>query len=343
MNHRMPPEPQSLLDIRDVHVDYRVSRGFFSGGAMVRALRGVSFGVARGETLGLVGESGSGKSTLARVIIGLTLPTRGAVALTARNGGEAGAAERLRRIQMVFQDPYASLDPRQRIASAVAEPLAIQGVGTAAGRRAAAIDMLRLVGLDQHQADRFPHQFSGGQRQRIGIARALVAKPDILVCDEPVSALDVSVQAQIINLLLDLRRHLGLTVLFIAHDLGVVRHVASRIVVMYLGRIVEIAHRDAFFAEPLHPYSRALLSAVPLPDPLAERRRTRIVLQGETPSPLKPPSGCGFRTRCAFARPLCAEQEPPVDSPSPGRTVACHFWRDIAAGRAPANTTPVIA
>lgn len=330
------PEAPRLLDIRDVHVDYRIKDGFFSNFGTVRALRGISFGVQRGETLGLVGESGSGKSTLARVIVGLTPPTRGAVVLAGRAGGEAQAAERRRRIQMVFQDPYASLDPRQRIASAIAEPLAIHGIGRATSWRDAAITMLRLVGLDEHQADRFPHQFSGGQRQRIGIARALVAGPDVLVCDEPVSALDVSVQAQVINLLLDLQSRLGLTVLFIAHDLGVVRHVASRIAVMYLGRIVEVAPRDAFFAEPLHPYSRALLSAVPLPDPDAERRRTRIVLEGETPSPLNPPSGCGFRTRCASARTLCAEREPPLEHPSAGRTVACHFWRDMADGQAQA-------
>jgi oligopeptide transport system ATP-binding protein len=325
----------TLLEIRDLHVDYRISRGPLRPRARLQAVRGVTLSLARGETLGIVGESGSGKSTLARAVVGLTEPSAGAIVLRARDGTATAPRDRHRRIQMVFQDPYASLDPRQRIGSAIAEPMVIQGIGTNAERRAETATMLRLVGLDERQATRFPHQFSGGQRQRIGIARALIARPDILVCDEPVSALDVSVQAQVLNLLLDLQARFALTMLFIAHDLGVVRHVADRVAVMYLGRIVESAPRDAFFAAPLHPYSRALLSAVPLPDPVAERRRSRIVLDGETPSPLNPPSGCGFRTRCAFARPRCAEVAPPAEQPEPGHHVACHFWREIASGTAP--------
>jgi len=324
----------TLLEVCDLQVDYRISRGPLRPRGRLQAVRGVTLSLARGETLGIVGESGSGKSTLARAVVGLTEPSAGTVVLRARDGSVAAPRERHRRIQMVFQDPYASLDPRQRIGSAIVEPLVIQGIGTPAERRAEAATMLRLVGLDERQAIRFPHQFSGGQRQRIGIARALIARPDILVCDEPVSALDVSVQAQVLNLLLDLQARFGLTMLFIAHDLGVVRHIADRVAVMYLGRILESAPRDAFFAGPLHPYSRALLSAVPLPDPVAERRRSRIVLSGETPSPLNPPSGCSFRTRCTFAQPVCAETSPQAEQPKAGHYVACHFWQEIISGTA---------
>lgn len=324
-----------LLEMRDLQVTYAVPRGPLRPAARLRAVRGVTLSLSRGETLGIVGESGSGKSTLARAVVGLAEPSAGSVLLRDREGRTVPPAERHRHVQMVFQDPYASLDPRQRIGAAVAEPLVIQGVRPAAEREARMLEMLRVVGLQEAQARRFPHQFSGGQRQRIGIARALIARPDILVCDEPVSALDVSVQAQVLNLLLELQSRFALTMLFIAHDLGVVRHVASRVAVMYLGRVVESAPRDAFFARPLHPYSRALLSAVPIPDPAAERQRQRIVLTGETPSPLAPPSGCGFRTRCPFARPICAERSPAEEEAEPGHRVACHAWREVAAGATP--------
>ena len=324
-----------LLELQDLQVTYAVRRGPLRPAARLQAVRGVSLSLPRGETLGIVGESGSGKSTLARAVIGLAEPSAGSVLLRDREGRPVPPGERHRHVQMAFQDPYASLDPRQRIGAAVAEPLVIQGVRPAAEREARMLEMLRVVGLQEAQARRFPHQFSGGQRQRIGIARALIGRPDILVCDEPVSALDVSVQAQVLNLLLKLQSRFGLTILFIAHDLGVVRHVASRVAVMYLGRVVESAPRDAFFARALHPYSRALLSAVPIPDPAAERRRQRIVLTGETPSPLAPPSGCGFRTRCPFVRPICAERIPQEETAAPGHRVACHAWRDIAGGAAP--------
>lgn len=316
-----------VLDVSDLRVDYRVGRGVLRRGTVLRAVAGVSLSIGPGETLGLVGESGCGKSTVARAVMGLARLTGGTIRVAGRNLAEADPDAR-RRVQMVFQDPYSSLDPRQRVGDAVREPLDIHGRGSPAERDAATVAMLRLVGLDGAQARRFPHQFSGGQRQRIGIARALVAEPDLLVCDEPVSALDVSVQAQVLNLLVDLQKRLSLSMLFIAHDLAVVRHVAARIAVMYLGRIVEQAPRDDLFAEPLHPYSRALLSAAPIPNPKLERARQRIVLSGEAPSPLSPPKGCGFRTRCPLAQPLCEAEVPRLETVGVGRTVACHYWRD---------------
>jgi oligopeptide/dipeptide ABC transporter ATP-binding protein len=297
----------------------------------VRAVDGVSLAIGRGETLGLVGESGCGKSTLGRVLLRLIEPDRGLIRFAGCDVRRLGGGE-LRRLrgdmQIVFQDPYASLNPRMTIGDALAEPLALHDVVPAAERPARVAELLELVGLRPDQARCYPHEFSGGQRQRIGIARALAGNPKLLVCDEPVSALDVSIQAQIINLLQALKRRFGLSLLFIAHDLAVVRHVADRIAVMYLGRIVETAPAARLFAEPRHPYTRALLAAVPVPDPAARRGRT-LLLAGEIPSPLAPPAGCRFHTRCPFARELCGTESPALEDDGSGHQTACHFWREL--------------
>ena len=298
--------------------------------AAVRAVDGVSLDVKRGETLGLVGESGCGKSTLGRVLLRLIEPDSGDIRFDGRDvrALDATALRHLRaEMQMVFQDPYASLNPRMTIGDALAEPLALHGFGDAAARRARVAELLRTVGLRGRHARRYPHEFSGGQRQRIGIARALAANPKLLVCDEPVSALDVSIQAQIINLLQALKGRFGLSLLFVAHDLAVVRHVADRIAVMYLGKIVETAPGAALFDAPRHPYTRALLAAVPIPDPAA--RRQRAILSGEVPSPLAPPPGCRFHTRCPFAEDRCREEEPGLADAGDGHATACHFWREL--------------
>ncbi len=293
----------TLLDVRGLTVRFPIrGRGLFahSPGA-IHAVEDVSLTLERGGALGLVGESGSGKSTIARAIVGLQRPTSGSVKFDGTELTTLTDRERRpfrRRVQMVFQDPTGSLDPRMTVGAIVAEPLAIQGVGTRRDRRARAASLLESVGLAASLAERYPHEFSGGQRQRIGIARALALEPELLVLDEPVSALDVSVQASVVNLLAELRARLGLAYLFIAHDLAVVRHVCERVAVMYLGRIVEEGPRESLFAEPRHPYTQALLSAVPVPDPIAERARSRIVLAGDPPSPANPPSGCAFHPRC---------------------------------------------
>src|SRR5262245_48366066 len=317
-----------LLEVRNLVTHFPVGGGLFGGRAgVVRAVDGISFAIRRGETLGLVGESGCGKTTTGRSILQLERPTSGQVIFEGRELTTLPDAELRavrRQIQVIFQDPYASLNPRMTVGQILAEPLAVHGIVTSStGRRARVRDLLTRVGLLPQHADRYPHQMSGGQRQRVGIARALAVEPSLIVCDEPVSALDVSIQAQIINLLEDLQSEFGLTYLFIAHDLAVVRHISDRVAVMYLGKIVEIADRRQLYENPLHPYTNALLAAVPIPDPLLEERRARTVLSGEVPSPLNPPSGCVFHPRCPIAVDRCRGEIPPLREITPGHWAAC--------------------
>jgi oligopeptide transport system ATP-binding protein len=294
----------------------------------VRAVDGVSFEIDRSETLGLVGESGCGKSTAGRTLLGLYPATAGSSTIAGHHVQEAEGDEWMsirRQAQMIFQDPFASLNPRWTVSAIVGEPLRVHHlIDGEAGRTERVKELMALVGLDSRYINRFPHEFSGGQRQRIGIARALASDPIFLVCDEPISALDVSIQAQVVNLLEELQDRLGLTYLFIAHDLSMVRHICDRVAVMYLGVIVEMAAKDDLYEEPLHPYTQALLSAVPVPDPKAARRRRRIVLEGDVPSPINPPSGCRFHTRCPIAQPHCTTYVPEWREIRPGHWVACH-------------------
>ena len=310
----------------------------------MKAVDGVSLSIERGETVGLVGESGCGKSTLGRAILRLYKPTSGRIVFAGQDITKASENDLQtvrRKMQMVFQDPYASLNPRHSVGRIVGEPLRAHRVSSGKELASTVAELLRVVGLPADAGNRYPHEFSGGQRQRIGLARALALNPDFIVCDEPVSALDVSIQAQIINLLEDLQREFRLTYLFIAHDLGVVRHISTRIIVMYLGKIVEVAPADDLYENPLHPYTITLLSAIPIPDPEVEQNRRAIRVEGDLPSPENPPTACRFHTRCPFVQPTrCADEEPVLRELN-GHQIACHFAEDVNAGRiAPARRQP---
>lgn len=323
------PQDDVLVSVRDMQMYFPVRSGivFQRKIADIKAVDGVSFEIRRGETLGLVGESGCGKTTTGRCILQLYKPTAGQVLfegndLTTLKGGQLRRFRR--RMQMIFQDPYSSLDPRQSAGSIIGEPLIVHKMTNSRGEyREQVSELLSVVGLNPSMANRFPHEFSGGQRQRIGVARALAVRPSLIVCDEPVSALDVSIQAQVINLLEDLQEQFNLTYLFIAHDLSVVRHISDRIAVMYLGKIMELADRTELYENPLHPYTKALLSAVPIPDPVIESQRERIILTGDVPSPLRPPPGCVFHTRCPIAIDECSQVVPELRNVGNQHWVSC--------------------
>ena len=333
-----PSSAPTLVEVRDLYKYFPIHAGLFSRHvADVRAVDGVDFTIRSGETLGLVGESGSGKTTVGRVLLRLLPATKGQVLFEGRDVLQMNRTDvrHLRKeMQIIFQDPFASLNPRMTVGDIIGEPLKIHGIARGSGVDARVQELLRLVGLQTYHANRYPHEFSGGQRQRVGIARALAVNPKFIVCDEPVSALDVSIQAQVINLLEDLQQQLGLTYLFIAHDLSVVRHISTRVAVMYVGKIVELADNQSLYENPLHPYTQGLLSAIPIPDPHVERRRKRIVLTGDIPSPVNPPSGCRFHTRCPIAFDRCRVEVPPFNEYAPGHFAACH-WVEEHGGQAP--------
>jgi oligopeptide transport system ATP-binding protein len=336
----MADKPEIMVRVENLKKYFPITRGliFSRQVGAVKAVDDVSFVIKKGETLGVVGESGCGKSTTGRSILHLEKPTAGKIFLGDIDLSSLNTEEmRLMRprMQMIFQDSYASLNPRHSVGKIIAEPMVIHGVQDFDERHTRVMELLDLVGLDPNHFDRFPHEFSGGQRQRINIARALALNPDFVVCDEPISALDVSIQAQVVNLFQDLQQKLGLTYMFIAHDLSMVQHISDRVAVMYLGKIVELTNRKDLFYSPLHPYTQSLLSAVPQPDPETERKRHRIMLEGEVPSPANPPRGCVFHNRCPMEQPVCSEEIPEYREVRPDHFVACHLADDKGGSRIP--------
>ena len=338
-----------LLSVSNLKMHFPITRGIILQRQVgsIKAVDGITFDLMRGETLGLVGESGCGKSTTGRAILQLYEPTAGEVVFEGQDLTEINSGElrRLRRrMQMIFQDPYASLNPRMTVGSIVGEPLEVHKIGGSRREQQQRVqELLEIVGLNPYFINRYPHEFSGGQRQRIGVARALAVNPSFIVCDEPISALDVSIQAQVINLLEDLQSEMGLTYLFIAHDLSVVRHISDRIAVMYLGKIVELADREVLYENPLHPYTQALLSAVPIPDPQVEKKRQRIILEGDVPSPAEPPTGCNFNTRCPQVMDICRQYEPSFADVGDGHRVACFLYDQVEALNEQGQTVAVSA
>ena len=314
-----------LFEARHIVKNFEVGGNLFSKPRIVHAVDDVSFTIGKGETFGLVGESGCGKSTVGRTILRLHEPTSGQILLDGEDITHVNMRPYRKRMQIVFQDPYASLDPRMTVGDIVGEPLDIQEVCKSREERNERIlELLNLVGLNSEHMNRYPHEFSGGQRQRVSIARAMALHPDFMVCDEPISALDVSIQAQVINMLMELQQKLGMAYLFIAHDLNVVRHISHRVGVMYLGSLVEVCDADSLYRNPMHPYTQALLSAIPIPDPEVSRRQKRVVLEGDVPSPINPPKGCKFHTRCPYATERCRQERPETVTVAPGHTCACH-------------------
>lgn len=317
---------QKILEIKNLTKFFPVRKGIGNDAKLfVKAVDNVSFSIGRGETLGLVGESGCGKTTVGRTILRLYEPTSGSILFDEKDITKVDMKPLRRKMQMIFQDPYASLNPRMTVSDIVGEPMDIHHLEKGEQRREKIFSLLEMVGLNKEHANRYPHEFSGGQRQRIGIARALAVQPEFIVCDEPISALDVSIQAQIVNMLEDLQKSLGLTYLFIAHDLSMVKHISNRVGVMYLGKLVELSSSSELYEKPAHPYTQALLSAIPVADPNESKKRERIILEGDVPSPINPPSGCRFRTRCSYAMKKCAEVEPEFKEVTPGHFCACHL------------------
>lgn len=320
----------NLIEIKNLSKYFKTKNGFFSGNkGLLKAVDDVSFEIKQGETLGLVGESGCGKSTLGRTLLKLYNPTAGEIYYDSKEIGCLSNKHMLpyrKDMQMIFQDPYASLNPRLTVGDIVGEPLDIHNLASGKEREEKVKYYLNRVGLNASHVSRYPHEFSGGQRQRIGIARALAVNPKFIVCDEPISALDVSIQAQIVNMLEELQEDLGLTYLFIAHDLSMVKHISNRVGIMYLGKLVEISQSNEVYGNPLHPYTQALLSAIPIPNPDAAKSRKRIILEGDIPSPIDPPPGCRFKSRCKYAKPICGEEEPTLKEVAKGHCVACHLY-----------------